>query len=135
MITWYGSRTGPLRWYWGGRRRVTMGSALRSVGGRGRGRTAGRLLLDSLPQRGQRLAGQQQVALLEDVVGVEVGDGGDLHPLDVAGAAVEDRVVPGQPDQDRAVLERAVAGPGLRLADGLGRLGLGQVGAADRPEH
>ena len=80
----------------------------------------------------QRLAGQQQVTLFEDVVGVELGDRGDLHALDVPGTAVEDRVVRGQADQDGAAVEGPVAGLGLGLADGLGRLGLGQVGTADR---
>ena len=44
------------------------------------------------------------------------------------------RVVRGQADQDRAAVERPLAGRGLGLADGLGRLGLGQVGPADRPQ-
>jgi hypothetical protein len=38
--------------------------------------------------RCQRLAGQDEVALLEHVVGVELGDRGDLDPLDVPRRAV-----------------------------------------------
>ena len=138
-MTWYGSRTGPAACTggaaqgdhgfsspWRRRRRRSRPA--------GSGRAAGRLLLDLLLEGGERLAGQDQVALLEDVVGVELGDRGDLDALDVAGAAVQDRVVGGQAEQDRAAVERPPPGLGLGLADGLGRLGLAQVGPADRPE-
>ena len=139
--TWYGSSTGPDRVYVGGAAEGDHRSQL-SVAGRrrrrssacGDGRAAGGLLLDPVLQGGERLAGQHQVALLEDVVGVELGDRGDLHPFDVPGAAVEDRVVAGQADQDRPAVEGAVAGLGLGLADRSVGLGLGQVGPADRPQ-
>src|SRR3954449_851992 len=85
--------------------------------GRGRGRGLERasawFLLDAFLEDGQRLASQEQVTLLEDVVRVELGDRRHLDPLDVPRAAVERGVQGGQSDQDRAVFERALAGPGL----------------------
>ena len=94
----------------------------------------GRLLLDLFLEGREGLAGQDQVALLEDIVGVELGHRGDLDAVDVAGAAVDDRVMGRQAEQDRTPFEGPPAGLGLGLPDGLGGLGLAQVGPADRAE-
>ena len=73
--------------------------------------------------------------MLEDVVGVELGHRGDLDPLDVPGTPVEDRVLrPGRPKRivRPSRVRRSDIGPWSPLDDD--GLGLGQVGAADRPE-
>ena len=56
------------------------------------------------------LAGEDEVALFQDVVGVELGHRGDHDSFDVAGARMKDRIVGGQAEQDRAPLEGALAG-------------------------
>src|SRR5262245_5691212 len=107
----------------------------RRGGAGGLGRAAGRLVLDALLEDVERLAGQEQVTLLEDVVGVEVADRRDLDPGNIPRAAMEQGVVGGQADQDRAALERPLACLRLGLADCLGSLSLGEVRTADRPQN
>ncbi len=88
----------------------------------------------AVARRAGACAGQQQVALFQDVIRVELRHRGDLDPFEVAGAPVEDRVVGGQADQDGPTFERPQQGLRLGLADGLDRLGLGQVGPSDGSE-
>ncbi len=97
----------------------------------------GRLVLDAILEGDKGFAGEDQVALFQDVVGVELGDRRDLDPFDVAGARVHDRIVFGKAQQYRSPVESAPPGLGLVIVAGLG-LGLGvgvaQIGAANGAE-